>query len=436
MEPCQLSAAQAAVLIRERKLSSEELVRSCLARIAVRDETVRAWLHLEPDQAIRDARESDKRPPMDGLHGLPIGVKDVIDTADYPTTQNSRIYAGLRVGRDAACVALARGAGAVILGKTDTVEFASSGRKALTRNPFNSAHTPGGTSSGSAAAVADFMVPIAFGTQTSGSLIRPAAFNGIYAMKPTWNRVSREGVRMYSATLDTVGWYGRSVQDLILTGEAFGLQPWAPQVSLRGLRVGLCRSPAWPLIEPSGAAALERAGKRLTEAGAIVEELVLEDRFDGLRAAHAAISHREAGVAFLPEYVNALPLLAPGLKDKVENVDAISDRKLLESYALADSCRVAFDAMFGASLDAVLTPSAPGEAPRGLDTTGNAVFNQMWTLLHVPCVNVPAGRGALGLPVGVQLVGPRLSDARLLAIAAAAAPVIDTEPDAALREVW
>src|SRR5690606_1780423 len=161
--------------------------------------------------------------PAGVLHGVPIGVKDVIDTADYPTTQNSPIYAGLRVGRDAAAVALARGAGALILGKTDTVEFASSGRKALTRNPYNPAHTPGGTSSGSAAAVADFMVPLALGTQTSGSLIRPASFTGLYALKPTWNRVSREGVRLYAATLDTVGWYGRSVEDLALAAQAFGL---------------------------------------------------------------------------------------------------------------------------------------------------------------------------------------------------------------------
>lgn len=436
MEPCQLSAAQAAALIEARRLSSEELVRSCLARIAVREPLVRAWLHLEPDQAIRDAREADKREPLGVLHGLPIGIKDVIDTADYPTTQNSPIYAGLRVGRDAGCVALARGAGAVILGKTDTVEFASSGRKALTRNPFNPAHTPGGTSSGSAAAVADFMVPAALGTQTSGSLIRPAAFNGIYAMKPTWNRVSREGVRMYAASLDTVGWYGRSAQDLALVGRAFGIQAAAPSTELRGLRVGLCRSPSWPLIEPSAASALERAGKRLEEAGAIVEELILEKRFDGLRAAHAAISNREAGVAFLPEYVNAHALLAQGLKDKVENASGISDRRLLESYALADACRVAFDALFGASLDVVLTPSSPGEAPEGLHTTGDAAFNQMWTLLHVPCVNIPAGRGAHGLPVGVQLVGPRLADARLLAIAAAVAPVIDVEPHASLRELW
>ncbi len=423
-------------MIRERKLSSEELVRSCLARIEKRDVLVRAWLHIEPERAIRDAREADKRAPTGVLHGVPIGVKDVIDTADYPTTQNSPIYAGLRVGRDAAAVALARGAGGLILGKTDTVEFASSGRKALTRNPFNPAHTPGGTSSGSAAAVADFMVPLALGTQTSGSLIRPAAFTGLYALKPTWNRVSREGARLYAATLDTVGWYGRSVQDLAVAAEAFGVPPAANPVELRGLRVGLCRGPNWHRIEPSGARALEEAGKRLAAAGARVEELVLPDPFQRLPAAHAAISHREAGVAFLPEYVTAHALLAQGLRDKVENAEGISDEALLESYAVADACRARFDALFGESLDVVLTPSAPGEAPEGLHTTGNAIFNAMWTLLHVPCVNVPAGRGALGLPVGVQLIGPRFADARLLAIAAAAAPAIDTEPDAALRELW
>ncbi len=436
MEPCQLSAAQAAALIKERKLSCEELVRSCLDRISTRDRLVRAWLHLDPDVAIRAARECDKLPPTGVLHGLPIGVKDVIDTADYPTTQNSPIYAGLHVGRDAACVAVVRGAGAVILGKTDTVEFASSGRKALSRNPFNLAHTPGGSSSGSGAAVADFMVPLAFGTQTGGSLIRPAAFTGIYGVKPSWHLVSREGVRMSSATLDTVGWYGRSVDDLILVGQAFRLPPCSTPVQVRGLRVGLCRSPVWSHIEPAGAAALDDAGKRLTLAGAIVTELVLPAPFNGLMAAQAAIIHREGGVAFLPEYVNAYGLLAQELRDKVENAKGISSQTLLESYALADACRPAFDAMFGASLDVVLTPSAPGEAPEGLHTTGNSIFNSMWTLLHVPCVNIPAGRGPRGLPVGVQVVGPRLSDARLLAIAAAVAPVIDTESDAALRELW
>jgi Asp-tRNA(Asn)/Glu-tRNA(Gln) amidotransferase A subunit family amidase len=433
-EPCQLTATEAAALIRSKRLSCEELVRSCLARIAARDADVRAWLWLDPDHVIRRARELDKLPPRGLLHGLPFGVKDIIDTADYPTTQNSPIYDGARVGRDAACVAVVRGAGALILGKTDTVEFASGGRKALTRNPYNFAHTPGRSSSGSGAAVADFHVPLGFGTQTGGSHIRPASFNGIYGIKPTWNLLSREGVRMSSVTLDTTGWYGRSVDDLILVGTAYRLTEHTTPVAVTGLRVGLCRSPMWDAIEPAGAAALETAAKRLAAAGAIVEELVLPTPFDRLTDAQNTIVTAEGGVSFLPEYVNAFALLAPDLRAKVET--AISREALLAAYAVADACRPVFDGLFGRSLDVVLTPSAPGEAPKGLHTTGNAIFNRMWTLLHVPCVGIPVGRGPTNLPVGVTLVGPRLTDARLLAIAGTVAPVIDADPTAGLRELW
>ena len=426
MEPCKLTATQAAARIREGKLTCEELARSCLERIQSRDALVRAWLHVDAELVLRQARELDKSPPRGVLHGLPIGVKDVIDTADLPTTQNSPIYPNLRVGRDAACVAIARGRGALVLGKTDTVEFASSGRKALSRNPHNLEHTPGGSSSGSGAAVADFMAPLAFGTQTGGSLIRPAAFNGIYGIKPSWNLVSREGVRMSSISLDTVGWYGRCVSDLQLMAEALGIvaAPGA-EFSVRGMRVGVCRSPAWPHIEPAGAAALEQSAKRLMEAGAIVEELELPAQFNGLQAAQNAIAYREGGISFLPEYVNAHALLSAELRAKVDNIEKISDAALLQAYTLADACRPVFDSLFGDKLDVVLTPAAPGEAPSGLHTTGNAVLNRIWTLLHVPCVGIPAGRGAGGLPVGVQLVGPRMSDARLLAMAKVLAPVID-----------
>jgi Asp-tRNA(Asn)/Glu-tRNA(Gln) amidotransferase A subunit family amidase len=437
-EPCQLSASAAAELIRQRKLSCEELVRSCLARIDQRDEMVRAWLFVDPDLAIRNARELDKGTPKGPLHGLPFGVKDVIDTADLPTTQNSPIYAGMRVGRDAACVAIVRHSGALILGKTDTVEFASGGRKALTRNPYNPAHTPGGSSSGSGAAVADFMTPLAFGTQTGGSHIRPASFNGIYAIKPSWSAVSREGLRMSSITLDTVGWYGRCVDDLILVAEAFRLarRDDVPRIAVRGLKVGLCRSPVWDQIEPAGEAALMLAADRLRAAGAIVTDLILPAPFDGLAGAHADIIQREGGAAFLPEYLGAPGLLAAELKAKVENGHAVPDAQLLASYALADRCRPIFDGMFGPDLDVVLTPSAPGEAPEGLHTTGKATFNSNWTLLHVPCVGVPVGLGPKGLPVGVTLVGPRLGDARLLAIAKALAPVIDADPQSGLRHLW
>ena len=252
MEPCFLTAADAAVQIRKKTLTSETLVRSCLERIAARDAAVRAWVHVDPAYAIAQARELDKRPVAGPLHGLPFGVKDMVDTADMPTTQNSPLYQGQRPTKDAGCVTVVRHSGALILGKTDTVEFAAGGRKALTRNAHNLAHTPGGSSSGSGAAVADSMVPLAFGTQTGGSLIRPAAFNGIYALKPTWGAVTREGAKLLSATCDTVGWYGRSVADLALVAEAFRLRDLSVQknIAIKGLRVALCQTPYWSKAEP------------------------------------------------------------------------------------------------------------------------------------------------------------------------------------------
>lgn len=443
MEACQLTASEASSLIRQRKLSCEELVRSCLARIDSRDPIVRAWLFIDPDMVIRNARELDKLAPVGvepktPLHGLPWGVKDIIDTRDQPTTHNSPIYPNVRTNRDAACVSVVRSSGSVILGKTDTVEFASGGRKALSRSPFNAAHTPGGSSSGSGAAVGDFHVPLAFGTQTGGSHIRPAAFNGIYGIKPTWGSVSREGVRMSSMTLDTVGWYGRCVDDLIMVAEAFRLPKAAEPFAKgpEGLRVGLCRSPVWSAIEPAGAEALMTAAHRLSAAGAIVEEYDLPEPFNLLHEAHADIVQTEGGTSFLPEYLSSYEILAPDLRGKVENARGVTPEKLLASYALADSCRPAFDNLFGRGLDVILTPSAPGEAPEGLHTTGSAIFQSMWTLLHVPCVAIPVGRGPKALPVGIQVVGPRMTDMRLLRIAKALAPVIDIDPKAALRELW
>jgi Asp-tRNA(Asn)/Glu-tRNA(Gln) amidotransferase A subunit family amidase len=394
-QPYQFTASQAAALIAAKKLSCEELVRSCLARIASRDPQVRAWLYLDTEQAIRTARELDKITPRSVIHGLPWGVKDVFDTKDMPTTQNSPIYAGTQVGRDAAAVAVVRSSGAHILGKTDTVEFASGGRKALTRNPFNPAHTPGGSSSGSGAAVGDFQVPLAFGTQTGGSHIRPSSFNGIYGIKPTWGAVSREGLKMASMTLDTVGWYGRCVDDLILVGEVFrlGRADDVETIEPKGLRVGLCRSPVWEHIEPAGEAALMLAAKRLAEAGAIVEDLTLPSPCEGLSAAHKNVIYAEGSASFQPELLGAPEILAPDLKARALNERGVTHADLLASYALADTCRPVVDGLFGPSLDVILTPSAPGEAPEGLHTTGNAVFNSNWTLLHVPCVGIPVCRG-------------------------------------------
>ena len=435
-EPARMTAAEVSALLSARKLSAEEVLRSCLARIAARDADVKAWAYLDPDHAIRRARELDKLDRKSPLHGIPWGVKDVIDTADFPTGQNSPIYEGNRVGRDAAPVAVVRGSGALILGKTDTVEFASTGRKAVTRNPYNFAHTPGGSSSGSGAAVGDYQVHYAFGTQTGGSQIRPASFNGIYGFKPSWFRVSREGLRMSSVTLDTVGWYGRSVEDLALVAEAFRIRRDPDPVRIEDLKVGVCRSPVWRQIEPAGEAALNLAAQRLKDAGAAVFDLDLPDPFARLDQAQVLIAAAEGGVSFLPEYVNAPDLLAPGLRDKVENTQQITREQLLDAYTVADACRPMLDAMFGPKLDVILTPSSKGEAPLGLHTTGDAVFNRMWTLLHTPNVGIPTCFGPTGLPLGVTLVGPRLMDARLLAIAAACAPAIDTDAAERKRRLW
>jgi Asp-tRNA(Asn)/Glu-tRNA(Gln) amidotransferase A subunit family amidase len=433
-EPCFLTAAQAAAEIKAGTLSSEQLVRSCLERIEARDADVKAWLYVDPAQAIRHARELDKRPPSGPLHGLPFGVKDIMDTADMPTTQNSAAYQGHRPTRDAACVAVVRHAGAVILGKTDTVEFAFNARKAASRNPYNLAHTPGGSSSGSGAAVGDYQVPFAFGTQTAGSHIRPASFNGIYALKPSWSTVSREGVHLISVILDTVGWYGRSVDDLILAAEAFRLHGIGelPAKSVAGLKIGYCATPYWSRAEKGAQKAMAAAAERLRRAGAVIEEIVLPPHFGDLANAHTTVMFGEGRVAFYNEYLANGPTLHPELRTTVEGGRGVTSGRLVAAYDLADACRREFDSI-AARYDAVLAPASTGEAPKGLLNVGDWIFNGLWTLLHAPCVAIPAVRGELGLPVGIQLVGPRLSDAGLLAVARVVQHTIDVEAEERLR---
>ncbi|ARP83627.1 hypothetical protein CAL12_24330 [Bordetella genomosp. 8] len=426
MEPYELTATEASALIAARELSCEELARSTVARIRARDPDIRAWSWYDEDMIIRNARELDKRPPRSPLHGLTFGVKDVIDTADMPTQHNSPIHVNHQPGQDAACVAVVRHSGSLIVGKTDTVEFASGGRRAVTRNPYNLAHSPGGSSSGSGAAVGDKQVQLAFGTQTGGSHIRPAAFNGIYGIKPTHGIVSREGAKMYSHTLDTIGWYGRCVEDLQLVGRAFQLpaDDRAAPTGVKGLRIGLCRTPVWSAADAYARAALMEAARRLEAAGAIVEELTLPASFDGMDAAQQTVMRGEGRAAFLPAYLGSHHLLHEDFREMVENSRRITPAQLVQAYDLAAACRRAFDGLFGDTLDAVLTPASPGEAPEGLQDTGNPAFNSMWTLLHVPCVGIPVGKSARGLPLGIQLVGPRFADTRLLDIARACAPAI------------
>ena len=419
-----LSLTEMSARIHAGTLDAEGLARACLARIAERDPDVRAWVHVDPDAVLRQARECDRRPVGGPLHGIPFGVKDMIDTADLPTQHNSPLYVGHRPGQDAAAVATLRAAGAIVLGKTDTTEFAAAGRWAATRNPNDLRHSPGGSSSGSAAAVADAQAPFALGTQTGGSLIRPASFCGTYALKPTWGAISREGLKLYSATLDTLGFYARAVEDLDLLCDVFDLHDDAPPrpVTLRGARIAVCRTPAWDQATPGTPEAMEQGAAALAAAGAEVSELALPDDFAPLGAMQRTVMYAEGRAAML----NLARVHGPKLHDdfhaRVENRFAITRRQLLDAYDHAARCRTAFDAL-AAGFDAVLTPSAPGVAPLGRDP-GNAAFNCMWTLLHVPCVNLPGLRGPGGLPVGLTLVSARYTDRQLLAVARAAAQAI------------
>jgi len=425
MDPCRLGAAEASALIASGDLGVEDLARACLARIAEREPRIRAWSWLDPQQVLRAARQLDKTPRIGPLHGIPVGVKDVFDTVDMPTEHNSPLYRGHRPGQDAGCVATLRAAGALIFGKTDTTEFAAAGRWAATGNPHDPTHSAGGSSSGSAAAVADFQVPLALGTQTGGSLIRPASFNGAFALKPTWGVVSREGAKLYSATLDTVGWYGRSVADLRLLAELYEIPaaPSGPIPAVSGLRIALCESPVWSHAEAATRDAMAEAARRLAAAGATVTRLDLPQDFAWLPTEHhKAVLHGEGRAAFLSLAREHGSRVHADFLSRAANGANITPAQLRTAYDTAARCRGAFDDI-AAGFHGVLTPSSTGTAPAGRNP-GNPVFNQMWTLLHVPCVNLPGLTAADGLPIGVTLAGPRFADFALLDVAERIAPLL------------
>jgi Asp-tRNA(Asn)/Glu-tRNA(Gln) amidotransferase A subunit family amidase len=411
-----LTATEAAAAIASGALDAETLARGCLDKMAAREDVLKAWAYVDPAAVLRQARELDQTPSFGLLHGMPVAIKDVIDTRDMPTCHNSPIFFGHRPGADAGCVETLRAAGALIIGKTETTEFAAAGRHPPTRNPHDPRRISGGSSAGSAAAVGDGQVPLALGTQTGGSLIRPASFCGAYACKPTWGAVSREGARVYSITFDTIGWYGRSVADLDLMAEVYGIGRAQPApASLDGVRIAFCRSPAWAATEPAMRDAFAAAERILTDAGATVTTLELPEAFSGLAAAHQVILFREGGAAFLNLYRAHKDLLHDEFRHRVENRDGFTDQALVAAYDLAARCRTEFDAI-ASGFDAIVTPSAPGEAPMGIGG-GSPALNVIWTLLHVPCINLPAMRSPSGMPLGLTVTGPRFSDRRLLACA-------------------
>jgi Asp-tRNA(Asn)/Glu-tRNA(Gln) amidotransferase A subunit family amidase len=409
----ELSAAQAARAIAADETTCEALTAACLERIAERDEDVRAWAFIDRKQALEQARELDRMPRRGRLHGVPFGIKDIIDTADLPTEYNSPIYRGHRPKGDAACVMALRQAGCLILGKTETTEFALN-HPARTCNPRNSSHTPGGSSSGSAAAVADFMVPAALGTQTGGSVIRPAAYCGAFAIKPSFGAINRAGVKPVAESLDTIGVFARDPEDLAFALEALSGQVAPDFASFSNKpRVGLCRTPRWDLADSATQTNLEDAARRLVQAGAQLRDYELPQGSVQLFDRHEVIMAYESARALaweyrmFPEQISATlkPRLGTGWKIARADYDAVR--------ALAERCRRAL-AEDMRSLDFLLTPGAPGEAPASLASTGDSVFNRAWTLLGVPCVTVPHGSGPRGLPLGVQLVGAFDADMALL----------------------
>jgi len=406
-----LSATEAVKAIEAGTLTSEKLVQACLDRIAERDPVVKAWVHLDRAHALEQARAAD-RAKGGVLRGVPIGVKDIIDTHDMPTGHNSPIFAGTQPFGDAACVALCRTANAVILGKTVTTEFANR-HPGPTTNPHDAAHTPGGSSSGSAAAVADGHVPVAFGTQTGGSVIRPAAYCGVIGYKPTFGDFSRVGIKMQCHSLDTLGLMARTLDDIALfRGAVLALPPEPIERGIAAPRIGFCRTPIWDEADADTQALLEKTASTL---GAT--EVAFTPPFTDILDDHAAISGWESLRNYADERLRNPDKVSAELMAIMKKSDGIT----LDRYVAAQRKSVAFkafvDSLFD-DFDALLCPSAPGEAPKGREFTGNPRFNSIWTLAGTPCITLPAGTGANGLPLGIQLVGLRHEDDRLLSTAA------------------
>ena len=409
----ELTASEAARRIAAGEITSESLVRACLERIEARDADVAAWVVVDPEYALEQARVLDAGPVSGPLHGIPVGFKDVIDTADLPTRYGSPIYEGFVPEADAACVALTRAAGGVVLGKTVTTEFAGR-HPGPTANPHNPAHTPGGSSSGSAAAVADFQVPLAMGTQTAGSMIRPSAYCGVYGLKPTFGLFSFAGVHDLAETFDTLGVMGRSLDDIALFRAVLMAIDAVPlEAAESPPRIGFCRTPLWDEADKATHDHLEDAAARLAKAGAAVTDLDLPSDFNDLLTVTWRIIVFEMARALAHEKY-AHP---DGVSGKAHSMIVDGEATSLETYLndmrLVERLRSLIHELMDGT-DVILTPSAVGEAHVGHSDTGPVTFNFLWHVMNMPALNIPAFTGPLGLPMGAQLVARRFDDDALL----------------------
>lgn len=424
-----LSASEAAAKIARGEITSEMLVEACFARITEREETVKAWEHFDPDYALAQARAADERRGQDQttgpLHGVPVGIKDIIDTRDYPTENGTPAHKGREPGDDAALVSALRDAGAIIMGKTVTTELAVQ-HPGNTCNPINPGHTPGGSSSGSAAAVADNMIPLAIGTQTGGSVIRPASFCGTYGYKPTHGLISRTGVLMQSPPLDTVGVFARSIEDMALIGDCLtaydSRDSWMTQRSRTQLRTrameeppvepvfAFVKGPAWDdHVEDITKEAFQELASEL---GGRCDEVELPAIFSEGLEMQKVLQFADIAKFYGPIDAKAPGVLSDSLKERIvegREIKAVDYNRALD---IREALVGGLDEVLN-RYDAIITPASTGPAPKTLASTGDAACNAMWTYLGVPCVTVPLLE-ADGLPFGVQLVGARYDDGRVL----------------------
>ncbi len=423
------TARSMAVALAEGRGTAEAYVRTCLTRIAEREGTVGAWIALDERGALDQARAvdkarslGDKLPP---LAGIPIAVKDNIETADLPTGFGSEIYDGYRPRANAACVSQARNAGAIVLGKTVTTEFAYY-RPGKTTNPHGPAHTPGGSSQGSAAAVGAGMVSLAFGTQTAGSIIRPAAYCGVVGYKPTWGLIPRAGVKLLSDWLDTVGVFAGDVEDVAFFVAGLTSRPaLRPKRQGDRYRIAVLREPYPGVAEPEAIRALDRAMEVLRHAGHTVSDLPTPAALQPIPRLQRLVMAYEMDKALGHERRHHEASLSSILKTYLDEGRATSARAYDGAMATTRDVMRSLDAIFG-DVDVILSPSAPGEAPKGLQATGDPAFNRSWSQLQLPCLTLPAGKGPNGLPVGVQLAARAGQDALLLAAALATETALKT----------
>lgn len=413
----ELTATEIAAAIGAGRTTCQAVVRACLDRISARESEVAAWAFLDPDQALASARAFDRSGKRGPLAGVPFAVKDIIDTFDMPTEWGTPIHRGRRPERDAACVALTRKAGGILLGKTVTTEFANL-HPGKTRNPQDITRTPGGSSSGSAAAVADFMVPLALGTQTTGSTIRPASFCGVFGYRPTYGEHRLHGVMEASGSLDTLGILARSIEDIALYRDILLGVPVEPIVDAgRPPRIGLCRTHVWDQVEVTTQKLVEDAAQRLSRAGAAVRDVELPGEFEQLNDAHRWISSFEFARTFTWEIENHWDRISETLRrGRLADGLSCSLERYLAAKELAHRCRFKLEAVWD-DYDVLLTPSAFGEAPVAADAFVGAPLYMMWTALHVPAISLPVFKGPSGMPVGAQLFAKRHEDRKLFSCA-------------------